>query len=628
MTRYFPFPLTLLAVTMALPVHAADIRLDVDLTGSARQLFHGHEIIPVQPGPLTLYYPKWIPGEHSPSGPLENLAGLKLSTGGKVLSWRRDPMDMYAIHLEVPQGASSLEADFDFLSPDKGGEFGQSVSATTDIVDLEWNQVLLYPAGRPSREIGFEPSVKLPAGWQFGTALETTSSSGQVTRFKPVTLNNLVDSPLIAGRYFSRLDLAPGDPVPVHLDVVGDTPEDLVVSLQELAGLRNLVQQAYLLFGGHHYGHYDFLFTLSSNTGHFGLEHHQSSDDRIFPDYFTDPAAQLAGAHLLPHEYVHSWNGKFRRPAGLWTSDFNTTPMQGDLLWVYEGLTEYLGDVLTARSGMLTAEQYRDTLAASAANMDHRPGREWRPLQDTTDEAQILYYAPREWQNWRRVQDFYSEGELVWLDVDTKIRELSGGKRTLDDFTHLFYGVDNGSYVTKTYTFDDLVAALKQVQDYDWAGFLHARLDETAAHAPLDGITRGGYELAYTDTPTEFFKDMQKVRKTVNLMYSIGLSLSGEEEHHGLIEDVLWDGPAYKAGLGPGMKLVAVNGRALDADPKVLEDAIQAAKDAKAPIELLVRDQDRYATYSVDYHGGLRYPVLKPLPGAVHTLDAITAPRH
>jgi len=414
--------------------------------------------------------------------------------------------------------------------------------------------------------------------------------------------------------------------VPVHLDVVGDTPEDLVVSPQELAGLRNLVQQAYLLFGAHHYSHYDFLFTLSSNTGHFGLEHHQSSDDRIFPDYFTDPAAQLAGAHLLPHEYVHSWNGKFRRPAGLWTSDFNTTPMQGDLLWVYEGLTEYLGDVLTARSGMLTAEQYRDTLAASAANMDYRPGREWRPLQDTTDEAQILYYAPREWQNWRRVQDFYSEGELIWLDVDTKIRELSGGKRSLDDFTHVFYGMDNGSYVTKTYTFDDLVAALKQVQDYDWASFLRARLDETAAHAPLDGITRGGYELAYTDTPTEFFKDMQKVRKTVDLMYSIGLALSGEERHHGLIEDVLWGGPAYKAGLGPGMKLVAVDGRALDADPKVLEDAIQAAKDTKAPIELLVRDQDRYATYSVDYHGGLRYPVLKPLPGAVHSLDAIVAP--
>src|SRR5215469_5503223 len=275
MTRYFPFSLALLALTAALPVHAADIRLDVDLTGSARQLFHGHETIPVQPGPLTLYYPKWIPGEHSPSGPLENLAGLKLSAGGKALPWRRDPVDMYAIHLEVPQGASSLEADFDFLSPDKGGEFGQSVSATPDIVDLEWNQVLLYPAGRPSKEIPFDPSVKLPAGWQFGTALETASSSGGVTRFKTVTLNNLVDSPLIAGAHFKRVDVAPGDKVPVHLDIVADTEEDLAITPEQTLAMRNLVKQAYILFGGHHYDHYDFLLTLSANTGHFGLEHHQ-----------------------------------------------------------------------------------------------------------------------------------------------------------------------------------------------------------------------------------------------------------------------------------------------------------------------------------------------------------------
>ncbi|MFI4968420.1 MAG: M61 family peptidase, partial [Gammaproteobacteria bacterium] len=301
--------------------------------------------------------------------------------------------------------------------------------------------------------------------------------------------------------------------------------------------------------------------------------------------------------------------------------------MQGNLLWVYEGLTEYFGDVLTARSGMLTAQQYRDALAVSAAVMDHRPGRTWRPLQDTADAAQIAYYAPREWQNWRRVQDFYSEGELIWLDVDTKLRELSGGRKSMDDFAHAFYGIEDGSYVTKTYTFDDLVANLKQVQDYDWATFLRSRLDSTQYHAPLDGITRGGYELTYTDTPTEYFKDLEKVRKSVNLLYSIGLMLSGDEGKHGLIQDVLWDGPAYKAGLGAGMKLVAVNGRALDADPKVLQDAIQAAKTTSTPIKLLVRDQDQYETYDVDYHGGLKYPVLKPIPGVAPTLDAIIAPR-
>ena len=300
--------------------------------------------------------------------------------------------------------------------------------------------------------------------------------------------------------------------------------------------------------------------------------------------------------------------------------------MQGELLWVYEGLTEYFGNVLTARSGMLTAQQYRDALANSAAIMDARPGRGWRPLQDTTDEAQILYYAPRAWQNWRRVQDFYSEGELIWLDVDTKLRELSGGKRSMDDFAHVFYGMDDGSYVTKTYTFEDVVAALKQVQDYDWTAFLRTRLDSTQPHAPLDGITRGGYELVYTDTPTEFFKSYEKIRKSVNLLYSIGLMLSGEEGKRGLIQDVLWNGPAYKAGLGAGMKLIAVNGRALEADPRVLQDAIQAAKTTTTPIRLLVRDQDQYMSFDVDYHGGLKYPVLKPLPGVAPVLDAIIAP--
>ena len=627
MTRIAPLFLALLALPV-LPARAADpIRLEVDLTESPRQLFHGHEVIPVKPGPLTLYYPKWIPGEHSPSGPLENLAGLKFTAAGKPLAWRRDPVDMYALHLDVPAGVSSLDATFDFLSPGAGGEFGQSVSATPDIADLEWNQVLLYPAGSPSKEISFEPGVKLPPGWQFATALETATTTAVGTRFKPVTLNNLVDSPLIAGAHFKRVDLAPGDKVPVHLDLVADTEEDLAITPEETEGLRNLVKQAYALFGSHHYAHYDFLLTLSANTGHFGLEHHQSSDDRSWADLFTDPDTALVGAHLLPHEYVHSWNGKFRRPADLWTPDFNTVPMQDDLLWVYEGLTEYFGNVLMARSGAVTGAQYHDALALDAATMDHRPGRSWRPLQDTTDEAQILYYAPRAWQTWRRVQDFYTEGELLWLDVDTKLRELSKGQRSMDDFAHAFYGMDDGSYITKTYTFDDLVATLNQVQPFDWAAFLKDRLDNTREGAPLDGITRGGYELSYTDTPSAYFKAVEKLRKSQNLLFSIGLAIGMEEGKGGVIEDVLWGSPAFKAGIGPGMKLVAVNGRALDADKHVLQDAIQAAKSTKSPIQLLVRQQDEYLTVNVDYHGGLKYPVLTPIPGKAPVLDSIIAPR-
>ena len=600
---------------------AGSILLDVDLRDAPRQLFHVRETLPVKPGPLTLYYPKWIPGEHSPSGPLENLAGLRFTAGGAPLAWRRDPVDMFALHLTVPAGASQLEVSFDFLSPVAGGEFGQSASTTPELVDLEWNQVLLYPAGAPSKDIVFEAGVKLPAGWKYATALEDAAPAG--SRFKPVSLAELVDSPLIAGRYFSRFDLTPGAKVPVRLDVVADTPEALAAKPDEITHMQSLVTQAYALFGAHHYDHYDFLLTLSENTGHFGLEHHQSSDNRSWLAYFTDPASQTVAAHLLPHEYVHSWNGKFRRPADLWTPDFNTRPMQDDLLWVYEGLTEYYGDVLTARSGLLTAQQYRDSLAISAAFMDHRPGRRWRPLQDTADAAQMLYYAPREWQTWRRVQDFYAEGELIWLDVDTKIRELSGGKKSLDDFARAFYGMDDGSYVTRTYTFDDVVAALKQVQDYDWGAFLKTRLDSTREGAPLDGLARGGYRLAYVETPTDLFKANEKVRKSMNYLFSIGLMFG----KGGVVQDVLWDSAAFKAGIAPGMMLVAVNGRAYDADPDMLKDAITAAKTSKAPIKLLMRNQDQYFDFNVDYHGGLKYPVLERVSTAPARLDDIVAAR-
>jgi len=621
----FLVPLMLAFAAMSGAVRAADsISLDVDLRESARQLFHGHEVIPVKPGPLTLYYPKWIPGEHSPSGPLENLAGLKIMAGGKQLAWRRDLKEMWAIHLDVPHGVSSLDLSFDFLSPDEGGEFGQSVSATPDIVDLEWNQMLLYPAGAPAKDISFQPSVRLPDDWRFATALETVSSVGGTTHFKPVTLENLVDSPLIAGAHFKRVDISP-DQVPVHLNLVADTEEDLNISPTQVQGMKNLVKQAYALFGSHHYGHYDFLLTLSDNTGHFGLEHHQSSDDRSFADLYIMPETSLVGSHLLPHEYVHSWNGKFRRPAGLATPDYDSVPMEGDLLWVYEGLTEYFGNVLTARSGTITADQYHQLLALDAATMDHRPGRSWRPLQDTTDEAQILYYAPRQWQTWRRVQDFYTEGELIWLDVDTKLRELSGGKKSMDDFAHAFYGMDDGSYVVHPYTFDDLVATLNQVQAFDWAAFLHERLNSTQEGAPLDGITRGGYQLGYTDTPSEYFKATEKTRKTQNQLFSIGLSISMGEHSRGEIQDVLWNSPAFKAGMGPGMKLVAVNGRAFDADKDVLKDAIAAAKTGNAPIKLLVREQDTFMSFDVDYHGGLKYPVLTPIAGKTDYLDQIIA---
>ncbi|HEX5306654.1 MAG TPA: M61 family peptidase, partial [Dyella sp.] len=522
---------------------------------------------------------------------------------GKPLPWRRDLREMYAIHLDVPAGVSQLDLAFQFLSPGDGGAFGASASSTPKLVDVEFNQVAFYPAGHYTRQITIAPSVTLPAGWTFGSALEVASRAGSTTQFKPVSFNNLVDSPLIAGAHFNRVDLDPDAKVPVHLNVVGDGADDVKLSDKQLAGQRAVVQQTLKLFGAHHYEHYDFLLTLSDHTGHFGLEHHQSSDDRLPANFFTDDTMHTLAASLMPHEYVHSWNGKFRRPADLWTPTFNE-PMQDDLLWVYEGLTDYWCGVITARAGLWSTAQYRDSLALIAAAMAHRTGRSWRPLQDTADAAPLTYFGGGGWINWRRGTDFYPEGQLLWLDVDTQIRALSHNRRSLDDFARAFFGQDNGSYVTSTYTFDDLIGALNAVQPYDWATFLRQRLDYTGSELPEHGIERGGWKLVYTDQPNAMDKAMEQMRHGVNLAYSMGLSAGSD----GQIYDVQWNGPSFKAGLVPGLAIVAVNGK--DYSPDALKDAVTAAKGSAAQIELLVKNVDTYSTYRVDYHDGLKYPHL------------------
>ena len=583
--------------------YAGTLTLALDLTDAPKKVFRVAETIPVTPGPLTLYYPKWIPGEHAPSGPIQNVTGLVIKANGKQLAWRRDLREMYAIHLDVPAGVKQLDLAFQFLSPGDGGAFGASASSTPKLVDMEFNQVAFYPAGHYTRQITIAPSVTLPVGWKFGSALEVASQSGATTTFKPVTFNNLVDSPLIAGAHFNRVDLDPGAKVPVHLNVVGDGADDVKLTDKQLAGQRAMVQQTLKLFGAHHYGRYDFLLTLSDHTGHFGLEHHQSSDDRLPANFFTDDTMHMLAASLMPHEYVHSWNGKFRRPADLWTPTF-MEPMQDDLLWVYEGLTDYWCGVLTSRAGLWSAAQYRDSLASIAAAMAHRTGRGWRSLQDTADAAPLTYFGGGGWINWRRGTDFYPEGQLLWLDVDTQIRELSHNKHSLDDFARAFYGMDSGSYVTRTYAFDDVVGTLNQVQPYDWASFLRQRLDYTGTELPEHGIERGGWKLVYTDKPNDMDKAMEKVRHGVNLAYSLGLSAGS----NGQIFDVQWDGPAFKAGLVPGLSIVAVNGK--DYSPDALKDAVTAAKGGRSPIELLVKNVDTYSSYRIDYHDGLKYPHL------------------
>ncbi|HET7586666.1 MAG TPA: M61 family peptidase [Gammaproteobacteria bacterium] len=595
------------------------IQISVDLTDVSQKIFHAHLVMPVQPGPLTLYYPKYIPGEHGPTGPLVNLTGLVFTANGKELEWIRDAVDMYTFHLDIPKGVSRLEISLDFLSPVGGGDFTAGVSATPKLADLNWNQVALYPAGFPTAELTYNPSLKLPQGWQFATALDVESRDGNQVHFKPVTFNNLVDSPVIAGQYFKHVNLAPDSDVHRYLDIIADFPKALTMTDEQVSDFRNLIEQAQALFQSHHYKEYHFLLTLSDKTAHFGLEHHQSSDDRYRADFFINDKAYLLGASLLPHEYIHSWNGKFRRPAELYQPNFED-PEHTRMLWVYEGLTDYWADVLTARSDLRSQQEEREALALTAANMDHRPGRTWRPLIDTTIAAQILYGAPGYWANWRRGTDFYSEGQLIWLDVDTKIRTLSNNKHSLDDFARLFYGMNNGSYVTKTYTFDDIVNTLNKVQPYDWRSFLRNLLDRREYNAPLAGIERSGWQLVYTDERSDFQKARESIGEYRNLMFGIGFSVSDK----GQLYDVLWNGPAFKAGLGPGMEIQAVNG--VKYSPDVLMRAIEDARNSKDPIELIVDNQGYLKTYSVDYHDGKRFPHLKRIEGKTDLLSQIFSP--
>jgi len=637
-TRYISTCLLLSGALIALDGHAAEpgdipltdapypgkLSVDVDMREAARKVFSVHEVIPVKAGALTLRYPKWIPGEHSPSGTLNSLTALHISANGKRLSWRRQLTDMYSLDLQVPEGTSRIEVDFQFLSPVGGGDFGQSTSATPRLAELEWNQVLFYPAGYPVRQIPIQSTIRVPDGWQFATSLERESEKAGVTSFKTVSIEQLVDAPLFTGQYFKRIDLTPPGNAPVHLNLIADRAANLELKPEQIEHHIALVKQAVNMFGAEHYQHYDFLLALSDNTGYFGLEHHQSSDDRIDADFFTDPDFFLQGAGLLPHEYVHSWNGKFRRPAGLSTPDYNL-PMKGDLLWVYEGLTEYLGNVLTARSGLWTAEQYRDNLAIVAATMDHVPGRDWRALQDTADAAQLLYYAPHAWANSRRLVDYYPEGELIWLDVDTRIRELSNNTRSLDDFLHAFHGIQNGSTQVVSYEFDDVVNALQAVQPNDWRSFLRQRLDTHEVRAPLDGIHRGGWKLVYNDTPSPTFKAMEKQQKMTDRTNSLGLIVTNDDTK-GTIADVLWGGPAFDAGLIPGMKIIAVNSE--NYSPEILDAEIVAAAKSHKPIELLVKNTSTYSTVRIAYYGGQLFPHLVRANGEPDRIGAITAPKN
>ena len=594
------------------------ITLAVDVRETPRKLLHARETLTVTPGALTLVYPKWLPGEHSPDGPITDLVGLKFSAGGRQLTWRRDPADLYAFHVNVPQGVDSLEASFDFLPAIGAGGFSSAPSDTAHLGIYSWNQVVLYPQGARTDEVMFRASMQLPEGWKFATALPVAGQSGAKIDFTPVSLTTLVDSPVIAGEYFRVVPLDASSSRPVEVDLVADSSGSLEAPPDLTQKWKRLVQEADAMFGARHFNNYRFLLTLSDRVEHFGLEHHQSNDSRVPENSVLNQAPSLG---VMAHEYVHSWNGKYRRPAGLATPDFQQ-PMVGDLLWVYEGLTQYLGYVLAARSGLWGDQYYKERLAGIAASLDSQPGRQWRPLVDTTIAAQLLYFAPGQWASYRRGTDFYDEGWLIWLDVDTQIRQLTNGQKSIDDFCHVFHGGESSAPMVKPYTFDDVVAALNQVAQHDWRSFLSARVDQPAPHAPLDGITKGGWRLVYTETRNEFLRGVETDARRMDVAYSIGLRLRSND---GVVSDVLLDSPGGKAGIGPGMQILAVNGVRFSAD--ALRNAIKASKTASGPLMLEVQNDDVVKTVPLDYHGGTREPHLERDVSKADVLARILMPR-
>ena len=598
------------------------ITLEMDATDIDRRIVSVKQTIPVAgPGPLILLYPQWIPGNHGPVGPVDDLGDLRITANGQPLRWVRNTVDTNAYQVEVPAGAASVEVSFKWLTPIDGAQ-GRIV-ITDEMLNIQWEKALLYPAGYYSRQITFQPTLRLPAGWQYGTALDTRSFQNGVASFAPVTLEHFADSPVFAGAHYRQIDLDPGGRSPVRLNIVADDADMLAATDEHIELHRNLVDQADRLYGARHFNHYDFLLAVSDNLGGIGLEHHRSSENSVDTDYFTDAASTLADRDLLGHEYTHSWNGKWRRPADQLTPTLNE-PLQNSLLWVYEGQTQYWGLILTARAGLMTKQQALDVFANTAATYAaDNPGRSWRAMQDTTNDPIIAQRRPQPWGSFQRSEDYYREGAMIWLDADTLIREQTNGRKSLDDFARAFFGVQDGSWDPAPYTFADVTSTLNGVQPNDWAAFLRTRLDAVGANAPTPngGIERGGYRLVWRETPNDYSKALNKELDRVDFAYSLGLSLNPANR----VTAVRWGSPAFDAGLTSGWEVVAVNGRAASAD--AISEAITASKGNTTPIEMMLKKGDRFRTIAFDYHGGLRYPHLERIAGTPDRLGEILSPR-
>lgn len=619
-----------IAISIVVPYAVAqNMTIRADLTEAPRGLIRATLSIPVKPGRLTLVYPQWIPGYHGPIGPITDLSALKFTAAGKSVAWRRDLTDMYAFHVDIPPGASTLDVSLEYLAPTGGSKSDPNTSGQLAV--LEWNLITLFPKGSDASKITVEPAVVLPAGWKFGCSMEQAAPSpaGGPIHFKPLSLEMLIDQPVIAGRHFKQIDLTPGAIPPHVIDIAADSDAALAISAERLKSYQRVPDEYGAVFGARHYERYHFLLALSDRTGYNGLEHHQCSDNRARERSLVDDDAFIGFASLLTHEYFHSWNGKHRRPADLLSPDYQK-PMQDDLLWVYEGLTEYYGDVMAARAGLWKPEDYRENLAMFAATLAAKEGRTWRPLQDTADMASKLYQSSPNWAMRRRGVDFYGEGELIWLDADTLIRQRTRGAKSLDDFCRAFHGDGSGGPAlggskptVVSYIADDVFRTLNSVYAHDWKSFFTSRLTSLDPQPPLGGVTRGGWKLVYNSTPNKMLEARYKTEKHIDLRFSLGIVIDSEDDGHPIV-DVVPGSPADKAGVGPNMKVLGVNGRKFNED--LLKDAIAATPTTKH-VELLLENATFFVNAKLDYDGGPRAPHLARIEKSPDILAAVIAPR-
>lgn len=589
--------------------------LNVDATNTAQGIFRVNQTIPVvRTGPMVLLFPAWLPGNHAPRGQIEKLAGLTIKAGGKVLQWKRNAKDVYAFHVDVPSGTRQLDVSFQFLSATEDNQ-GRIV-VTPEMMNLQWQSVSLYPAGWFTRRIPVSASVTWPAGWKAATALRPTSTpSGSTITYKTIDYETLVDSPVFAGKFFRSEDLGQG----VALNLVADDAKYLAATPAQIDTHKRLVDQALKTFGSRPFDHYDLLVALTDQMGSIGLEHHRSSENGVNPEYFTDWNAGPGRRNLLAHEFSHAWMGKFRRPAGQMVPDFRT-PLVNDLLWVYEGQDQFWGYVLGARSGLFTKQETLDALASIAANQDNRPARDWRDVEDTTRDPIISARRPKGWVSYQRSEDYYNEGLLIWLEVDATLRARTGGAKGMQDFVRIFAATPDGEWQAKGYDLKEITGILNGLSPYDWEGFLKDRINGKAPNAPLSGLTLGGYRLVYSSEQSAFLRDQEKRSGEINLSYSLGMTI-GKGGH---VSSIVWDGPAFKAGMTTASEIVGVNGRTYSDD--ALRDAVAKAEGGKDPIRLIVRSGRTIGEVPVQWSGGLRYPRLEKVGVGDGSLDRLLAP--